>query len=484
MLVCGCASLPDAGKPRKPGLDDEDLALAKALSHYARGLLVESVEGQGAPDALAEFETAARLDPDAERLHARMAASALHAGELDRAIDSLQTLRSLNPTSVAVRVDLAAVYQYAEKPDRAAATYGEAVALDPSRTLTYWGAARSMVSVGRDADALRFIRQGLGEADEPKVLLAYLRALSVQLVRARDIGRAIPFLRMLSSNVDERAAALVLLAEAYMTRNDREEAERILSEALPLPSATVNVFLRLGMLQLERSPGTAAETLSAGRERFPEDRRIHFLRAYALLLADRLEDAVAAFAELGERFGDKAEEDALSADYYQLYANACERLGRQAEAERIMADCLERHPDTAEALNYLAYTWAERGERLDDAHTYVVRALEVDPDNGAYVDTLGWVFYQKQQYVKALEQLQRADVLLDDDPTVIDHLGDALDALGKTQRAVKQWRRSLAVDPAQEAVREKLEQRGVDVDAWLKEPAGTADDDGAAGNGE
>src|SRR5207247_1682915 len=82
------------------------------------------------------------------------------------------------------------------------------------------------------------------------------------------------------------------------------------------------------------------------------------------------------------------------------------------------------------ALNYLGYTYAEMGVRLDEAEKLIRRALEIEPDDGFYVDSLGWVYYQRGDYRRAVEHLERAVELAGDDPTVAEHLGDAYSRAG------------------------------------------------------
>ena len=108
-----------------------------------------------------------------------------------------------------------------------------------------------------------------------------------------------------------------------------------------------------------------------------------------------------------------------------------------------MKKAIELNPQNAPALNYLAYTWAEMGVQLDESENLVMRALKIEPNDGFYIDTLGWVYYQKGDYPKAVEQLERAVEITGDDPTIIEHLGDAYEKAGKPDRAVARYRDAL-----------------------------------------
>jgi len=83
------------------------------------------------------------------------------------------------------------------------------------------------------------------------------------------------------------------------------------------------------------------------------------------------------------------------------------------------------------------------GVQLDEAEDLVQRALKNQPDDGFYIDSLGWVYYQKGEYPKAVEQLERAVEITGDDPTIIEHLADAYEKAGKPDRALARYRDAL-----------------------------------------
>jgi tetratricopeptide (TPR) repeat protein len=124
-----------------------------------------------------------------------------------------------------------------------------------------------------------------------------------------------------------------------------------------------------------------------------------------------------------------------------------------------MQKAIELNPNNAAALNYLGYTWAEQGINLDDAENLIRRALDLAPDDGFYVDSLGWVYYQRGAYEDAVEHLERAVELAGDDPTIMEHLGDAYDKTGRTQDALRLYRAALVnaeAEDQQQRLRDKI----------------------------
>ena len=113
-------------------------------------------------------------------------------------------------------------------------------------------------------------------------------------------------------------------------------------------------------------------------------------------------------------------------------------------------------PDHHPTLNYLGYMLAERGERLPEALDMIERALKAEPDNGAYLDSYAWVLYKMQRYQEALIQIQKAVTKTNNDPVVIEHLGDIQYALGNLKDARDAWQTALAFDPQNKNLKEKL----------------------------
>lgn len=126
-----------------------------------------------------------------------------------------------------------------------------------------------------------------------------------------------------------------------------------------------------------------------------------------------------------------------------LLGSAYERTGRQEEAVAEFRRTLEQNPDYVPALNYLGYLFAERGENLEEALRLTQRAVVLDPDNGAYVDSLGWVYFRMGKKTEARAFLERAVRLEPEDPAVHEHLGDVYKALGEIDKARSAYERVL-----------------------------------------
>ena len=124
-----------------------------------------------------------------------------------------------------------------------------------------------------------------------------------------------------------------------------------------------------------------------------------------------------------------------------------ERLKIWPNADQDFRSALALNPDQASVLNYLGYSLIERGEKLDEAMEMITKAVEIEPNSGYIVDSLGWGKFRLGQYEEAVPDLERAAELMATDPIVNDHLGDAYWAVGRKNEARFQWRRALSFNP-------------------------------------
>ena len=118
-------------------------------------------------------------------------------------------------------------------------------------------------------------------------------------------------------------------------------------------------------------------------------------------------------------------------------------------------------PQNADALNHLGYTYAETGVKLNEAEELIQKAMELKPENGYITDSLGWVYYQKKEYLRAVKWLEKAHNLVPEDPIITEHLGDGYLKLNKKEDALRMYQRALELKPAKErekALRKKIEE--------------------------
>ncbi len=184
---------------------------------------------------------------------------------------------------------------------------------------------------------------------------------------------------------------------------------------------------------------------------------VHVALGDALRRAERWDEAVVAYDEAVLRVGEpRAEHWGLF--YSRAIVNERRKAWDKAEPDFLKA--LELNPEQPQVLNYLGYSWIDRGERLEEALGMIERAVAQQPDAGYIVDSLAWGLFKLGRFDEALAPMERASVLEPVDPVVTDHLGDVYWAVGRQMEARFQWRRALSFDPEEAdatRIRKKLE---------------------------
>ncbi|MGH9464318.1 MAG: tetratricopeptide repeat protein, partial [Thermoanaerobaculia bacterium] len=259
---------------------------------------------------------------------------------------------------------------------------------------------------------------------------------------------------LLDAGVDEERAELALLSAEALRGDGRalEALDRLALLGRGLEQHPRALALSAEILfALDRAP--EAEETIAQLMAAPEPERLALVAA-VYQRAERYPEAIGVLEKLLEQEPQRVE--AL----FWLGA-AYERTRDYGRAEESFRRLLAVEPDFAPALNYLGYMWAERGTNLDEALALVERAVTLEPDNGAYLDSLGWAHFQRGDYAAAQGNLERAAELTADDATVLEHLGDVYRALGRMEEAGSAYQRALELhDENALSLQHKLEALG------------------------
>lgn len=228
----------------------------------------------------------------------------------------------------------------------------------------------------------------------------------------------------------------------------------LLNEGAPQPFEPVYYDLA-GVLITNGNSENALKLLAKARAKF---KTTFLLEFYTALAHSRTKDHAASIKHFtaAELLARRDEPERLTGLFFFQVGTAYERHKDFKQAENYFRQSLKLAPNFAEALNYLGYMWAERGENLTEAREMIERALKQEPENAAFLDSLAWVLFKQKQPKEALElQLKALKFQKEPDATLHDHLGDIYLALKEPQKARDQWERSLAIEPNEE-IQKKL----------------------------
>lgn len=443
---------------------------APAYAHLVRAADAMTSGRNGA----AETELVRAEGGAAEELVARMMLVWARAaeGRVDDVISDLAPLASIRPYGGLFAYQQAMALDYAGRTQEAVAQYAEAAGGGMFLPPAVERHADLLARAGRSEEALAVLERDANSGN-PALFAARARLLAGQPIETQPITSA-------------RGAAIGLygLAAIFQQEGDATHALATLTLALMLDPGLDSAQLMFAQMQSALDhPDLARAALARIPPSSPYVGPARVLDAWMLMDQGREAEALAlarAAGEAGdlrakrtladmygslERYAEAepiyAELIAATPDDWRLYFSrgaARERLGRWAEAEADLQRALELSPDQPEVLNYLGYSWVDRGERLQEGLAMIQRAVELRPRSGAIVDSLGWAYYRLGDLALALLHLEHAVELAPADPTLNDHLGDVYWRLDRRIEARFQWRRALTLDPDNPAeIEAKLE---------------------------
>ena len=275
--------------------------------------------------------------------------------------------------------------------------------------------------------------------------------------RARDAAEV--FLR-LSLNLDPRHDKAVLWMGDILDRTERSDEAMRLYQDIPANSHYI-VSAKLAEANVHFSNEEDDKAISV----LEDINKTHtsFITKEALGRARLIRENYAEALPIYEALVNSMSEEDLKGNIQPLYFRGIsyEREDQWAKAEADFKRVLAIDPDNADALNYLGYTWVDRGENLTEAFDMIRKALELEPNSGAITDSLGWAHYKLGQYQEAKRKLEDAVALSPSSATIIDHLGDVYWKLGRFREAGYQWERALEFEPTdKERAHIKLKLKG------------------------
>jgi Flp pilus assembly protein TadD len=146
--------------------------------------------------------------------------------------------------------------------------------------------------------------------------------------------------------------------------------------------------------------------------------------------------------------------------YFNL-GTVYDKLNRFDDVVRAMETAIKLDPHHADALNYLGYSYAERGVKIDQALSLTKRAVALKPSNGYYVDSLAWALFKSGLLTESLTEMKRAVALAGDDPVLYEHLGDIYAKQRNLPEAREAWLHALELDPSNEKLLHRFQEQGM-----------------------
>lgn len=411
-----------------------------AQANDVTGTLLNAWTWQGSGNPAKAQESIATLNNQALALFRDFHGGLIHdvAGRPDEALTRLQAAYESDKNTLRLVESYASIVGRRGERDKALAAYKAFDALLPRHPLVL--AAVKNINDGKPIPA------AVNNAIEGAAEVLYGLG-SANPRRGQELVPMI-YLRLAIYLRPDHSLAIVSLADIYDRLKQYERAIDVydlMPKNSPLrPNADLQIGLTLETLERKDEAKTHLENILRAQTADTEA-----LLALGNLHRSRKEykEAAAYYTKVVE-LSPKDDRGNWSTFYYRGVTH--ERMKNWPAAEADFKKALELFPDQPSVLNYLGYSWVDRGENLDEGLRMLRKAVELRPTDGYIVDSLGWAFYRLGKYDEALRELERAVDLRSADPTINDHLGDVYWKVGRTLEAGFQWNHARDLKPEED----------------------------------
>ena len=409
-----------------------------------RGLAENEMNDGQFQAALEQYKVIADSNPEDAQTYVRMADIYRRQGKYDQALENLKRAETLVPDTMDVPYSMAAVYQAQGRYDEAAKIL------------------QDLIKKTEKSES------GTSQSDRNNRAI-FVERLGMIYREQENYPAAVETFRKMLTLGDENArSGYQEIIDTYRDAKQWPQATAAAREAVQkLPNdRDLRMVLDAQLAdtgQLDQAVSDMRSMLKGG----PEDRDVYVRLGIVYTRAKQWNDALQALAkaeELSTKADDKAYVVFLRGDLYQRQKNFD---AAEVEFKKVLAMTPPTDPQAAATLNYLGYMNADRGVKLEESLNLIKQAITFEPNNPAYLDSLGWAYFKLGKYDLAEDNLNKAASHMGSDPTVQEHLGDLYQKTGRLKlaaahwdRAVQEWNRTVPAEQDSEAfakVQQKLD---------------------------
>jgi tetratricopeptide (TPR) repeat protein len=419
--------------------------------------------------ALRAYEKVLVLDPTQEKIYTLVGGLYLEANDMKNAERVLLKMVEQLPNSFMGHYLLGRLYLETDRPALAEKAFWKSAEADSDSIEPLFELLKLAREKGRREDVLRISREILKR--DPDNSRAHLE-LALYYRQAGMQGDSEAILRQLGERSRTEFEVVLQVIQGYVDPKKFEDSLYLLDGMLK--SAPENPELHhlkaFSLFGLKKNTEALPEFRKVtATSRFYQDAVVHI--AFILQEQGKIDEAVAHLNSIIQENPENAdlryylasvyeearnfeeaerlllqaiEKDPRNARYYFRLGVVYDKQKKKNDCIEAMRKAIELDPKDATALNYLGYTYADLGQNLDEAERLVLEALKYKPNDGYITDSLGWVYYQKGNYEKALQHLKKASELANEDPVILEHIGDTYLKLNDKTNALKYYQQSMS----------------------------------------
>ncbi len=370
-----------------------------------------------------------------------------------KAAEVLESILQIDPYNTELKRILGSLYMQTGQYAEARRVYESVFAINPEDKTVQSELVKIYFLQNESEKAFDNFRNVLGKdslefsekVDVGEIYLNMASFDSVSLAVAKDIFET------LNRQYPDEWLPYYYLGTIKFIENDAKAADEYIKSAIERADTAREVYVSAGLSYYQNGESSVAiEILDEGILKYPDDYRMYYLKALSLQSLGDLNTAIANYETAVEIY--PSDINILSA-----LALAYDTQGLYSKSESTYEMALKIDPTNALLLNNYAYNLSERDKDLDKALTMAKIAVEKEPANSSYLDTIGWVYFKLKNYKAAKEYIEKSLQANPNSAVVLEHLGDVYDAMKDRNNAVRFWKQALQRDPGNENLKKKIE---------------------------
>jgi len=432
-------------------------------------------------EAAVYLRKAIELDPTKEDAYLQLVISLTHLYEYEESVSTLKSLIKVNGESALAYYYLGKTYGQMKLYRDAVGYFSKTLELRPDFDQAAIDMAAAYEAMGNYAKAIETYKNLINDEDSKAAVLQRLIQLLIQQRRftealeylqvavnsgygGQEVMRKIGLIHLEMEQYDQAAKVFIAMLEkdpaahqvrlylgmAYEEKGDLDAASAEFNKIPRESSAYIDAVGHIAFILKEQGHAAqAVEALKAAITDNPNQLELYLNLSALYEALDKQEDGLALLLSSEARFkGDTRYQFRIGVLY--------DKLGKRPESIERMKTVLSINPMDAQALNFIGYTYAEMGINLEEALGYVKKAVELRPNDGFILDSLGWVYFKLKKYDDAVRVLEEAVALVSDDSTIAEHLGDVYHARRDYKKALNLYRKALEIDPGRKELADKI----------------------------
>jgi tetratricopeptide (TPR) repeat protein len=402
------------------------------------------------------YRHAAELDPDDVEIRKAQAQALFLADNLDDSLKLYEQIAKAEPEDGLAFLRLGQIYRRQQKYDLSRQSLQKAAQAFPDSVEVQFNIVMLDRDQGRLEDALKRANEILkkteksngryseAEKQNRRIFLINQAILNQTLGNYDAAIKTFSDVKALTNEKDGRVDGLII--ETYRTAKNLDKAVQYTEQVLA--ENPDNRQLKMVHADLIAEKGRvddgikALQQLQKGND---DDLDVMATMVNVYQRAKKFDQAQGVLTKAIQRFPNEEQ-------VYFLQGSLSEKQKKYEDAEKAFRKALDLQKDDPAVMNYLGYMFADRGIHLDEAESLIQKAVQSDPTNGAYLDSLGWVYYKQNRFDRAEEYLKKAVIFVNFDSSIHDHLGDLYFKTKRYDEARMEWNKSLQLSNEPEEI--------------------------------